>query len=51
MPRWRSRSAFRAAPAPPSFGGFTGWILAKQAEFYRMLSGTIRAAKADGSAA
>ena len=32
-------------------GGFTGWILAKQAEFYRMMSGTIRAAKADGSAA
>jgi len=32
------------------FGGVTGWILAKQAEFYRMLSGTIRAAKADGSA-
>ena len=32
-------------------GGFTGWILAKQAEFYRMLSGLIRDAKADGSAA
>jgi nickel/cobalt exporter len=38
-------------PAPPEFGGITGWVLAKQAEFYRMLSGTIRAAKADGSAA
>jgi nickel/cobalt transporter (NicO) family protein len=37
--------------APPQFGPFTGWILAKQAEFYRMLSGTIRAAKTDGSAA
>ena len=37
--------------APPEIGGITGWILAKQAEFYRMLSGTIRAAKADGSAA
>ena len=37
---------------PPSeVGGFAGWILAKQAEFYRMLSGLIRAAKADGSAA
>ena len=35
----------------PEFGGLTGWILAKQAEFYRMMSGTIRAAKADGSAA
>ena len=40
----------RSAP-PPSFGPFTGWILEKQAEFYRMLSGAIRAAKADGSAA
>jgi nickel/cobalt exporter len=38
--------------APPSqVGGLTGWILAKQAEFYRQFSGLIRAAKADGSAA
>jgi len=37
--------------APQAFGGFTGWVFAKQAEFYRMLSGTIRAAKTDGSAA
>ena len=37
--------------APPEIGGFAGWVLTKQAEFYRMLSGTIRAAKADGSAA
>jgi len=36
---------------PPEIGGFAGWIFAKQAEFYRMMSGTIRAAKADGSAA
>ena len=36
---------------PPQFGPVMGWILAKQAEFYRMLSGAIRAAKADGSAA
>jgi len=41
-----SRSA-----VPPQFGPFAGWILAKQAEFYRMLSGSIRAAKADGTAA
>jgi nickel/cobalt exporter len=40
----------RSAP-PSEVGGFAGWILAKQAEFYRMLSGLIRAAKADGSAA
>ena len=37
--------------APPQVGAFAGWILAKQAEFYRMLSHTIRAAKTDGSAA
>ena len=40
----------RSAP-PSEVGGFTGWILAKQAEFYRMLSGLVRAAKSDGSAA
>jgi nickel/cobalt exporter len=37
--------------APPEIGGMTGWILVKQAEFYRLFSGTIRAAKNDGSAA
>jgi nickel/cobalt exporter len=37
-------------PAQLDSGGLTGWILHKQAEFYRMLSGAIRAAKADGSA-
>jgi hypothetical protein len=37
--------------APPDIGGFAGWILAEQARFYLMLSHTIRAAKADGSAA
>src|SRR5262245_583684 len=37
--------------SPSEVGGFAGWILAKQGEFYRMLSGLIRAAKADGSAA
>ena len=40
----------RGATAAPPVGGLTGFILEKQAEFYRMLSGTIRAAKADGSA-
>jgi nickel/cobalt exporter len=38
------------APPPPPPEGITGWLLAKQAEFYRMLSGTIRSAKTDGSA-
>jgi ABC-type nickel/cobalt efflux system permease component RcnA len=38
------------APPPPSYTGVAGWLLAKQAEFYRGLSGAIRAAKADGTA-
>jgi nickel/cobalt exporter len=37
-------------PAPPPPDSITGWILAKQAEFYRRLSGLVRATKADGSA-
>jgi nickel/cobalt transporter (NicO) family protein len=40
----------QSAP-PPAAGGVLGWVFAKQAEFYRALSGAIRAAKADGSAA
>jgi nickel/cobalt exporter len=40
----------RGASPPAPAGGLTGFILEKQAEFYRMLSATIRAAKADGSA-
>ena len=39
------------APAPAlPVGGVLGWVLVKQAEFYRELSGLIRAAKTDGSA-
>ncbi len=37
-------------PGQTQIGGVTGWILQQQAAFYRMLSGAIRAAKADGSA-
>ena len=37
--------------AEPYVGGFAGWILHEQANFYRQLSSLIRAAKADGSAA
>lgn len=40
----------RPAAPPAGSDGVIGWILAKQAEFYRGLSGAIRAAKADGSA-
>ncbi len=39
------------AASPSEVGGLTGWILAKQAEFYRMFSGLIRASKSDGRAA
>ena len=35
---------------PPAAAGFAGWLLAKQALFYRALAGLIRAAKTDGSA-
>lgn len=38
------------APAAPPPDGITGWILQKQAEFYRSLSGLVRQSKADGSA-
>src|SRR3954463_12231162 len=39
------------APVPsPGPDGFAGWLLQKQAEFYRQLSGTIRQAKSDGNA-
>jgi ABC-type nickel/cobalt efflux system permease component RcnA len=37
-------------PAEPQVGGIVGWLLAKQSEFYREMSATIRAAKSDGSA-
>ncbi|OAF05257.1 nickel transporter [Bradyrhizobium centrolobii] len=36
--------------AEPEAGGIIGWLLAKQSEFYRQMSATIRAAKSDGSA-
>jgi nickel/cobalt transporter (NicO) family protein len=40
----------RPATAEPQLGGIVGWLLAKQSEFYREMSATIRAAKSDGSA-
>ncbi len=38
----------RTPAAPPD--GFTGWLAAKQAEYYRAISASIRAAKTDGTA-
>jgi nickel/cobalt transporter (NicO) family protein len=49
-----AQSPFGAPRAPTPAGvtsGVVGWILVKQAEFYRQFSGLIRAAKTDGSAA
>ena len=40
----------RGAPPAPPPEGIMGWIFAKQAEFYRMLSGSLRAVKADNTA-
>ncbi|HEY9213045.1 MAG TPA: nickel/cobalt transporter [Ancylobacter sp.] len=39
-----------AAPPPPSSGGIAGFILAKQAEFYRLLTSAVRQSKQDGHA-
>jgi ABC-type nickel/cobalt efflux system permease component RcnA len=36
--------------AEPQVGGIVGWLLARQSEFYREISSTIRSAKSDGSA-
>jgi nickel/cobalt exporter len=38
------------AGPPPGGDGIAGWLIAKQAEFYLLLSGAIRKAKTDGSA-
>jgi nickel/cobalt exporter len=40
----------RPSGAEPQAGGMVGWLLARQSEFYRQMSSTIRAAKSDGSA-
>ena len=47
-----AQNPFGGLPAAPDVqvGGIVGWLLTKQSEFYREISSTIRAAKADGSA-
>jgi nickel/cobalt transporter (NicO) family protein len=40
----------RPSGAESQAGGLVGWLLARQSEFYRQMSSTIRAAKSDGSA-
>ena len=54
LARWLSDAWAQAGPFGDIRGqqasGFAGWLLAKQAMFYRALAGLIRAAKTDGSA-
>jgi ABC-type nickel/cobalt efflux system permease component RcnA len=46
-----AQTPFGGARAPePQAGGIVGWLLARQSEFYREISSTIRAAKSDGQA-
>ena len=47
-----AQNPFGGPPAAPDSQvvGIVGWLLTKQSEFYREISSTIRAAKADGSA-
>src|SRR6202166_1923011 len=47
-----AQNPFGGLPAAPDVqvGGMIGWLLARQSEFYREISSTIRAAKSDGSA-
>jgi ABC-type nickel/cobalt efflux system permease component RcnA len=40
----------KAPAAAPPASGLVGWLLQQQAEFFRAISGAIRAAKQDGSA-
>jgi ABC-type nickel/cobalt efflux system permease component RcnA len=50
--RLLAQSPFGAPRSAPDaqVGGIVGWLLARQSEFYREMSSTIRAAKSDGSA-
>ncbi|WP_420968767.1 nickel/cobalt transporter [Bradyrhizobium sp. B120] len=45
-----AQNPFGAPRTAEPQGGIVGWLLAKQSEFYREMSATIRAAKSDGSA-
>jgi nickel/cobalt exporter len=49
---WASSAHAQTMPfgAAKDISGFAGWVLSKQAIFYRALSGTILVAKKDGSA-
>ena len=51
MPAFAQGGPFGAAPGTASSSGFTQWILAEQAQFYRALSSAVSASKTDGKAA
>jgi len=51
MPAFAQGGPFGAAPGTASSSGFTQWILAEQAQFYRALSSAVTASKTDGKAA
>jgi nickel/cobalt transporter (NicO) family protein len=47
---WAQTGPFGGIGGPRASSGVAGWLLAKQATFYRALAGLIRAAKTNGSA-
>ncbi|MFT0861519.1 nickel/cobalt transporter [Ancylobacter sp. G4_0304] len=49
-PALAQASPFGVGAGPAEPGGIAGFILAKQAEFYRLLTSAVRQAKADGDA-
>jgi nickel/cobalt transporter (NicO) family protein len=51
MPAFAQGGPFGSAPGTASSSGFTQWILAEQAQFYRALSSAVSASKTDGKAA
>ena len=51
MPAFAQGGPFGSTPGTASSSGFTQWILAEQAQFYRALSSAVSASKTDGKAA
>ncbi len=51
LPALAQSGPFGSAPGTASLSGFTQWIIAEQAQFYRALSSAVTASKTDGKAA
>jgi ABC-type nickel/cobalt efflux system permease component RcnA len=47
---WAQANPFGGPRPPAAETGMVGWLLARQGDFFRRLSGLVRAAKADGTA-